>query len=1566
MRMQKKFKNFLAMLMAVVTVVGVVSPGHMVSAANLDAEEYAVEETKEVLKLYDKSERTDLEAKEVARAEDIIIAQGYGFCVEEDMDGISYDESATKVSYYPEKSHFDANKAGNYDTYYKVEPVSGKEAYLIHRTISVREPKAAVAEANHTTDKGSEDEEAEPEEESSEKMSLAEGEIADFEKGDTMTISMSSMSLMKAAATSKGDTMKVASNGYAKYCKHSIGIKYIAQEGAYKNHLVYCMDLNKNTTSGTVKAGSSSSSIKPVITFCLLNGARTLNGKCQNTKYSAGSAAADYFITSASIHVLNGEVKLSYYNDGSSVYNKIVSLVQDAKQCDKSKYDAQTGTTISIDYTISPKKTEWKAVDDGLYRSAEKFVRTKAGTITDVKYKITGVPSGLTVGELKTDASEIDNAADLKKYDVCIAQTDASKSSSNFYLYCNQKALKKIQQEEATVKVSAAAYSDERGGRKWTPSVVSQQKITFLEEYNVVSVTDSAKVITKYKTGSFSLKKIDKVTGKPVGGAIYYLYEDKACTDLLCKLTKSKEDGTALSGNQILTQSKYYVKEVSAPDGYQLDETVYEVGLEYFTLYDGNGKVIQKGKEFSVDETPEKVGVIVYKTDATSGNWVKGAGFAVFKDAACTVRVKTEGDKGEEVPVFYYDADLEMAASEKFAKEQETYYVKEVVVPNGYKDDQTVYPVQPENGSFSETTIQNTPLRCDVQAVKEDRETGKKAQGDATLEGATYGLYAAEDIYYPDGRGIVTYTEGDDINSTKGTDFFSTGEEARKGALLATVQTDKEGKFNFGHLYYGNYYIQEIEESEGYLLDTNCYSVDFTSVQDNHKDISLEQRVLEDVAKQPFQIMKVSVDTEDAESEVDYVKGAEFTVKLKSQVDQVGWDAAATYDVLVTDEDGIAVSKELPYGTYLVKETKVPKDLYKTEDFVVEITEDSREPQDWRVLNDAPFKAYIKLVKKDAENGDIIQLAGATFKIVNTKTGEYVSQKVGGKEISEFVTDETGTITTPLKLKYGEYEVEEIKSPYGYLLTEENIPFVVTKEGTVKVEEDKNGEPVIAVEISDKAVKGSIQISKTGEALEGISEDTIFDQMMRVVDGEDRNIDFVYEDHALAGTVFHVIAAENIYTPSNQLGEDGKRELSLINGVPATKGAIVATLTTDEKGEAQMDGLPLGKYLVQEVQAVTGYAICAKPIEVELAYEDDHTEVVYGNAEFENERVKTELSVIKTDGVTERPVEGATYGVYAGQDFANVYGDVKVVSGSLIGTAVTNASGTAVFTNDLPLGSYYVKEIESPEGYVLDENAYDVDFVYEDQDTVLLEQQVVVKETPIIVEVSKKDITTGKELKGATLEVLDAEGEVYASWVTDGTPYQLEAIPAGEYTLRETASPYGYLIANEVSFTVEETGEIQKVEMSDERVKGMIEILKTDSVSKKAIKGVTFELRDEDGKTLATLVTDKKGYAKTDLLDICTYDESGNYKEDITYYVVETKAAEGYILDEKPHKVQIKYDGSAKENVVYTLQLENKPENEKLPQTGGNYHPWMFLLAGGALIGAGIYLYRRKQKMNKQ
>ncbi len=1513
--------------------------------------------------------------------------------------------------------------------------------------------------------------EPEPEPGEAEVPDLAEGEMPELTTDNPVTFRLTSESVMMAAslkttaagASSSKDSMKVSNNGYAKYCGHSIGVKYISESGDYYHHLVYCLDMNKNTTSGTVSSSSSTSKIKPTVTYCLVNGARKLNGTCHNSKYSSGSATQDYFITSAAIHVLNGEVGLSYYNNGSNTYKKIASMVEDAKKHGDDYAD--NGLTKSVTYSISPKKSEWKDMGDGLYRSADKFVRTKTGAITDVKYTITGAPAGLTVGEIKTDSSDIEDENDLKKYDICVAQTDASKESSNFYLFCNEEAMKKIQEQKATIKVTGKAYADEKGGRKWTPTVVSQQKITFLEEFNVKSDEATVKVTSEYKLGKFELLKTDKFTNGPVENAKYYLYEDQDCDELFCKLSATNGKGLAATDVEVLTQDTYYLKEVLEPDGYQKDETVYPIGLEYFTLYDGNGKVIQQGKQMPVKETPDKVGVLVHKTDYGSGNIVAGAGFAVFKDAGCTQRVLTEGSSGAEVPIFYYDEDLDMAASEKFVKEQETYYVKEVVIPDGYRDDGTVYNVSPVYGAFEKVDATNTPIRCDVSATKEDKETGPNKDGDAKLSGALYGLYAAEEIKYPDGRAVVTYAGTDNITSTKGADFVSTGNPANKDALLATVRTDAEYSFAFGNLYYGNYYIKEIEASEGYLLDETAYPVNFKEAENTHQDISLDCKVVETVKKQPFEIIKVSTDGDNNETEK--IAGAEFTVKLKSDIAVDGWDAAKTYDVFTTDEKGYARSKELPYGTYLVKETKVPSELYKTDDFEVVVTEDSREPQAWRILNDAPFKAYIRIVKMDAESGKTVLLSGATFKIKNVETNVYVEQKAGDKKVSEFTTDETGTVTTPLMLKHGSYVVEEITAPDGYLTSGDSFPFTVTKEGAVKVEEDIDGDPVIEVVAENTPVKGSLIIHKKGEVLVGTEYETIIDRILSRLTGSERGVRFVYEEQNLSSAVFHVIAEETVYTPDHQKGEDGERQPAIINGIPAVKGAVVATLTTDGNGEAKIDGLPLGKYQITEVNPPEGFALCEEPQVVELSYADQNTEIVYGAADFVNARVKTEISLVKTDSETTYPVSGAVYGIYAAEDIAKVNGgelkpaqaasssavetdgsatasgsavasteksaaasgnavsentdsemeeetaeneteaddsedaensaddnddieaeeadttqppktesgmagepkgEVLVVSGSLVCVAETDENGKAVFDADLPLGKYVVKEMESPEGYLLDETEYPVDFSYQEPTVATVTKELKVKDTPLIVEVSKTDITTGKELKGATLEIIDSDGNTYATWKTDGKPYRLEAIPAGDYTLREKASPYGYLIAGEVDFTVEEVRNddgspiIQKVAMSDERVKGKILIYKTDSKTGKPIKGVEFELRDKSGKVLVKLTTDKVGYAETELLDICTYDKAGNFKEDIPYYIVETKAADGYILDDTLHEVLLRYEDSATETIAYTLKLKNKPNKQGLPQTGGNYHPWMIALAGSTLAGVGVYFYRRRRR----
>ncbi len=940
--------------------------------------------------LYNAQDRKDLEASEAATAEDIVVAAGYGFDVWNDFEGISFNSSMVKISYYDVHGDFDSNTAGDYYTYYKAEPLSGKKLYLLCRVVSVIQPgdiplkyggiasgssvsvtKEPYNVYGKTSVTGHLDNvystataTAEPDMASSAEVpgNLSAGEIEALSEGGSIVIKMASQPLLRAASATAGKSLEVGCSGYVKYCGYSTGIKYVTSPGDYHNHLVYCMDLNKGTTNGTVSP-SGSSRVKPQITYCLVNGARKLGGKCHNEKYSQGSPEEDYFITSAAIHILNGEVKASYYNDDSKTYKKISQMVSDAKDYKDTEY-SDNGLTKSISYSISPKKTGWKDIGDGLYRSVDKFERTKTGTIKDVKYSISGAPAGLVTGEVKTDSSDIGDTSDLKKYDICVAQTDAGKASSNFYLYCNEEAYKKITEESSVIKVVAKAYSDEKGGRKWTPAVISQQKITFLEEYTDVKSDEAFVKVTapSYKEGKFWLKKTDSFSGVPVAGARYYLYEDEACEDLFCKLVKTDIHGLAHSGNEILTEDTYYLKEVLAPEGYVLDENVYKVGKKYFTITNPAGEIIQDGEEMKVTDKPEPVGVIVKKTDKSTGNPVSGAGFAVFDDEACTKRTVTDSKKKEEVPVFYYNEELGVAVSGKFEQTQNGYYVKEVEVPSGYIDSGTAWKVQPEKGGFAELNITNTTVRCDVQAVKEDIETGTKAQGDAILSGAVYGLYAAEDIVYPDGSGIVTYSSKDNITSSKGTGLKGTGNKAKAGTLLASVQTGSKGEFNFGNLYYGNYYIQEISASTGYCLDSTKYPVNFTEGKEKHKDITLDCTVKEKIKKQAFGIVKISDSGDGAET--SYVAGAGFTVKLKSEVDKSGWEAAAVYDTFTTDGKGNAVSKELPYGKYIVRETKVPAGLYKAGDFIVEINEDSRTPQKWGFVNDAPFNAYIRLVKK--------------------------------------------------------------------------------------------------------------------------------------------------------------------------------------------------------------------------------------------------------------------------------------------------------------------------------------------------------------------------------------------------------------------------------------------------------------------------------------------------------------------------------------------------------------------------------------------------------------------------
>lgn len=198
-------------------------------------------------------------------------------------------------------------------------------------------------------------------------------------------------------------------------------------------------------------------------------------------------------------------------------------------------------------------------------------------------------------------------------------------------------------------------------------------------------------------------------------------------------------------------------------------------------------------------------------------------------------------------------------------------------------------------------------------------------------------------------------------------------------------------------------------------------------------------------------------------------------------------------------------------------------------------------------------------------------------------------------------------------------------------------------------------------------------------------------------------------------------------------------------------------------------------------------------------------------------------------------------------------------------------------------------------------------------------------------------------------------------WISDGKPHMIEKLPVGSYILREETAPYGYKIANDVEFEVKETAEIQRVSMKDELVNGKIIIHKTDEETKKGIAGVTFEIRDKDGNVIETLVTDKDGNAESKELPIAVF-EDGKYQEDIVYYVVEAKAADGYILDSTPHEVKLRYDDKAPEVVVYELSFTNKFTEPKLPQTGDNLNIWLFGVVGSLLLTVGFVFFSWKRK----
>lgn len=1159
------------------------------------------------------------------------------------------------------------------------------------------------------------------------------------------------------------------------------------------------------------------------------------------------------------------------------------------------------------------------------------------------------------------------------------------------------------------------------------------QTVTNEEQKGKITIRKSGEVLSSVsgKEGNLTFQ----YQSAPFGEASYSIYaaenimsQDQKTPiyesgELVDELT-TKADGSITSKE--LHLGKYKIVEQKAPADLTIGKT--EADRTQFVTLSYAGQTVELVQE-ETTYVNARPGVKVQAVKQSENDKVTlgGAVFGLYAgeditNAAGTVIVKKdtliETVTSDKDGVAAFQADIPINFR---------YYLKEIQAPEFYymSTDRYDFLYEYENDKtytyeFAHT-FSNKEVRGEVHVFKIDKDAEEYiSQGDADLNGAVYGLYAAEDIRHPNGK----------------------SEDVHKKDELVAQDTIQDGKTDFTNLYLGNYYVKEISPGEGYLLDETAYPVE---VGYEGQEVAIVHRnvtVKETVKKQAFELIKISEDGNQTETEL--LEGAGFKVFLIQDLkgvkdgslkpsegnafkaeDFIGYDYSedetahyyengkkVSVEELFTDKKGFIRSPELPYGKYVVFESTTPEKLQTINPFLVTVNKDSREPQPWRIFDDRPIQFFFKIIKEDAQTHFSVLENHTKYKIYDVEKKEYMKMKVRypeEKELDIFETNDEGYLVTPEQLKMGTYRIEEVEAPDFYVQSgdevalkdgEKNISLTqLSKTGayeeakreavTIAVDsntayevEEKTGKYTVVVRQQNDEAVGSLTIQKTGEDLTGAKnvEDSLLTKMKNGMAGalnsvsgffgggeileEDRGYTFQYENRGAAGVTFEIYAKETIYTPDGQEDGSGNRKVIF------EKDGLVAELVTGEDGKASLHNLPVGSYYLKETD--TGnhhFVLDPEAKEFEIKYQGQETAVDYVFMEMENQRQKVELVLTKLSKETKEPVQGAVFGLYAEEDILDLAGGVLVNSGEFIAKAESAEDGTIRFDVELPHGKYLVKELEAAPGYLKTEETWSFDATYQNPELEVISLAKEIENQPTVVEITKTDITDEKEVEGAKLQILDKDGEVVEEWVSGKEPHKVYALEPGEYVLHEEAAPEGYLVVSDVPFVVEETGEIQKVEMKDERPSGQLLIRKTDAENKAPLAGVEFELRNKaTGEMVETLVTGEDGTAKSGELPIGIYEE-GAFVEPIVYVLVETKPLEGYEANTDEVEVVFEYQDDETKIIEVTKEIENtrKPGTPPpdAPKTGDDTRAWILVvIMAAALLGVFIVLIciRRRRR----
>ena len=1061
-----------------------------------------------------------------------------------------------------------------------------------------------------------------------------------------------------------------------------------------------------------------------------------------------------------------------------------------------------------------------------------------------------------------------------------------------------------------------------------------------------------------------------------------------------------------------LKKGTYTIKEISAPYGYLLDTKTYNVEV----------KVNQTATQAVVNTEPTGTFTLVKKNADKSAN-LQGAEYRIWNSNYD--KTFTTNENGE----------IKVEGL-KLGK----YNYQETKAPEGYLIDDTVYSFELKYKDQNTAVVFASAERTDeeptgtITIIKKDAKTGTTTQGDAVFEGAVYKVYAKEDIY----------------NKAKTKKFYSSGD------LVATRTMNEKGTTeDITNLPLGKYVVKEEVAPKGYMLDTKEYDVTL-SYKDQYEEIITNTTTsLEKVKEMGLHIFKSGI--KENSGVTPGLAGAEFTIKLNSAVEEAYkqgytyeevWNGidedgnkvevnskrvaeaqviAPTIEVIVTDENGDAYTQnKLPYGKYIVKETKTPADYESAIDFTFSITDDESEIKEIAkktkhiVVNNEQLETYIKLIKKDLKTNKPVTLNSTTFEIKATediydratnkilfKEGEVISQKVGNTTYTSFTTnadnivvpdnsynsenDNKAEVTTPLKLPVGSYEITEIKVPEGFLQLDNPITFEI--KNIKDYDTNKDGDFIKEIVIKNEQPTGTINLDKTIAIRENVDTS--------LVDISD-----------LSGIEFKLSAKEDIIDKA-----DGS--------VIYKKGQEIKTFNLSKDGKLTITDLPMGTYEIEETKTLDGLVLNTTKYEVKFEQQDLTTKVYDTKLDVSNDTTLVEFS--KTDITGEKELPGAKLtvldsenniidtwtsteethkieGLTVGKEYTlkeeiapdgyviateikfkvedtNEIQKVKMIdkvveiskediSGKEIEGAklqVLDKDGNVIDEWISEKEAHKVKGLKENETYILHEEiavgnyvkASDIEFtVSEDKKT----QQIVMIDK--LVEITKTDLTTGEELEGAELEVIDEEENVIDKWTSTKEPHQVKGLEEGKtYTLKETTAPYGYEITEEIEFTVTTDKETQKVEMKDMPILKNVKVIKVDSETKEIIKDrFTFAIYEDPECTKLIKEVQSNKEDGTAIFEDLRYG---------TYYIKETKAPTDYKLSNKIVKVEINDKGI----FVDDKQMEEKDdtveftfENKKIevPKTGDDSNIKLFAGIGLLSLLGATYIIIRNHKKNKK